>query len=147
MANDIIKQLQAAAYMPNGGNTTNVLLFPQRAFAPSKPPRRGRRPKCDNVLKFTGKKIDNYDGEALRSEWQTCLADQLAQVRMRVINGEFTGLMIVGSRGVPTENQYPGGYINLSGVYRTDLAFAARHAELLAAEAEKLERDRPARPV
>lgn len=147
MANDIIKQLQAAACIPSGKNASNVLAFPQRTLSLSKPPRRGRKQKCTNVLNFTGKKIDNYDSKALRSEWQEGLLEEMAEMYARAVKGEFSGLMIVGAKRVPEDGSDPGFAYGLSGIYFTDLAFAARHAEWMGIEAEKLAVDRPARPL
>ena len=127
----------------------NVVPFPVRAAAaPIKAIRRGRKPKCTNVLKFTGKKIDNYDCNARRSDWQEGLLEQMAMMYARAVKGEFSGLMIIGSRGVPKNGSGPNGLsYSLSGIFCTDFSLAARYAEAMGVEAEKLAVERPARPV
>ena len=133
----------------HGTRATNVLTFPKTTFSGSpKPHIKIHRTKCANVLKFTGKKIDNYDSEALRSEWEKGLVDQFVEMYERAVNGEFAGLMIVGACGAPTsDGEGPKGVISLSGVFSTDVAFAARAAKRAAKFVEERAEDYPARPL
>lgn len=126
---------------------SKVVAFPARPAATRGSVKRERKTRPSNVLKFTGRKVENYDGDALRPVWQEGMLERLGEIYQRTLRGEFTGLMIIGSRGVPDRNSYPECIVNLSGIFSTDVAYAARQAALASNEAEEYAVNYPARPA
>lgn len=140
----MLKNVQAV----EANTATNVVLFPVRpTTVPGKAARRGRKAKYSNVLKFTGKKIRNYDPKAEQAAWKKSMTDLLISTMERVSKGEATGLMIGVAMGDPRDDGDPRCIASLSGSFSADFGFASRHARWVLEWAEEMEEKSPARPV
>jgi len=150
MANDIIKQQGATRATKRTATlpATNVLAFPRSCAVPSAKTRRGlSKDRPSNVLKFTGKTIHNYDCNEMRPEWQEQLLNAMRDMYARALKGEFSGVMILGAKGVPADDKDPGITYGMGGSYCTDFAFAARHTERMTWWAEEKAVECPSQPV
>lgn len=127
---------------------TNVVAFPRKhAVTPSKGRRKAPKCKISNVLTFTGVKRVNYDAQAEMDTWKCSMTKRLAVMAVKVQSGEITGLAIISTNGVPTDDEDPDARCSLTGVYAEDTGFLSRSVDSLAEIARDYAEKHPSRPV